>query len=125
MAWAGETAGVLHFAVPLLLELGKPSSNGFIVIVPARRALPTYLSVLCWSHLLKLVHIRLRRGRIVFREKNGSGTFTGLDVAVSLGGSTVSILFKSFRVGDVGTILVERNRLHLGFGRSGRRLGNR
>jgi hypothetical protein len=128
--WRSHSLGrrdyrVLHFAVPLLLDLGKPWCNGFIFIVLARRALPSQLITLCWSHLLNLVHIRLRWWRIVFREKNGSGTLIGLDVAVILRESTVSILFKSFRLGDVGTLLVERNRLHLRLGQSRRRLGDR
>jgi hypothetical protein len=123
--WPGwRDCQVLHLTVPLLLELGKLRRNGFIVIVPAQGALPSQLSTLYWSHLLNLVHIRLWWWRIVFREKNGSGTFTDLDVAGILG-IMVRSLFKSLRLGDVGTILVERNWLHLGLGRSRRRLGDR
>jgi hypothetical protein len=107
--WRGHLdSRVLHFSVPPLLEFGDPSSNGFVVILPARRARPAQFCTLRRSQFLNFVNIRLRHRRIVFRKNNGSATITGLNVAISFGKSLISLFSKSLSLGDVGAVLIER-----------------
>jgi hypothetical protein len=63
--------------------------------------------------------------RIILRKQDGRGAGTSVDVHITLRADRGRGVFESLGLGDVGTILVERNWLYLELRRSRCRLGNR